>query len=98
MRQRRARMKGGGAWISGKENSLHASLDNVRKACSEAGAWGVKPITPGGFSLRMVPAHCNCDRRCPEGGCRPKFNDQIPNNRNQGSCAEKLDAAEQTPI
>ena len=64
MRQRRAGMMGVCAWSLGKEDSLDASLNNLRNACSEADAWRANPVTAGSLSLRMVSAHCHCKRRC----------------------------------
>ena len=43
------------------EDSLHVLVKKIRKASSEAYAYGVKPITAGGLrlSLRIASAHCN---------------------------------------
>ena len=98
MRAGRAGTTGLRAWSLRKEDSLYPSLDDVRKACSKADPRAIKPVTAGGLRLRKAFVHCNWERRCLEGGFRPKFNKWIPNNHKQGSCVEKLDAAEQSTI
>ena len=90
-------MMGVCAWSLGKEDSLDASLNNARNACSEADALRANPVTAGSLSLGMVSAHCNCKRRCQRRRISG-FNDKIPNNHHQGPCAKKMDVAEQDTL